>query len=326
MERGNLSWFGGPISHMHLRLPSEPNDAEGEENLQFTHETATYYLGKLYRNPNVRITDTAHALLSFRDLDNLRRPNLESAESWSNRIITQASVETLKRVSEMKKLANSNIIIGVEADIIDDQGHLSLDDECLQEIDFTIASFHRFIWTIFSERVYYSSEELINMYLGALDNPSVRVLGHPIRTSSKLIGPRKSEDFLPVLEKMKEKRVAYEINPLIDLSDEQQKLNLEVIKECSRVGTPLILGFDFHNMEDIDFLKDISLDNNAIEGLSLDYVFSRNADVHFGVFRRLIKNVGILKELGVGKEQIVNSSDQNFDQWINERKSLHLRD
>ena len=304
---------------MHLRLPDERN-LEGKENLQFTHETATYYLGRLYNNPKVRITDTAHALLSFRDLDNLSRPNSETTESWSDKIITKASTETLKRVLEMKRLANNNIIMGIEVDIIDNQGHLSLNDECLKEIDFTIASFHRFIWTIFSEKVYYSPEDLVSMYLGAIDNPSVCVLGHPIRPSSKLVGSLGFDDFLPVIDKMNEKRVAYEINIIADLSNKQQELNLKIIKECSQVGTPLILGFDFHNAGGVDFLEDISLDNSKIEEPNLNDIFCQNTNIHYRVFRRLIKNIHILEKLGVTREQIVNSSDQNFDQWLAKRK------
>ncbi len=322
MERDNLRWFGGPITHMHIRLPSEPNNVEDEENLQFTHKTAIHYLSRLYGNPNIRITDTAHALLSFRDLDNLRRPALESSENWKKRIIIQASLNTMQRVSEMKRLANDNIIIGIEADIIDNQGHLSLNNECLQQVDFTIASFHRFIWTIFSEKTHYSHDDLVSMYLGALDNSSVCVLGHTIRPSTKRVGSLQFEDFLPLIKKMKKKRIAYEINPLVDLSDEQESLNLQVIKECSRVGTPLIFGFDFHSTEDLEFLNNIPIGSDSSEGSSLDHIFSLNSDIHFRVFRRLIKNIQILKDLGVNKGQIVNSTDQKFDQWLRERKSI----
>jgi len=320
-ERDNLSWFNGPVTHVHLKLDGEAKEGNSGEDIQFTHDTALMYLRKLSNNPFVRITDTGHAMLSFNDIDNLKRPDNETLQEWRTKIINQASRETIRRVAEIRK-TESHIVVGVEADIIDSSGHLSLDDECLEKIDFTIASFHRFIWTVFSERTHYESDELINMYLGTLDNPSVSVLGHPIRSSSKRIGTIEFGDFVPVLHKMKEKKVAYEVDILANLSDESERLNLKVIKECSKLNVPVVFGIDFHSFENIGFVDNISSRNRTVDKQNLDNVFSQNRDVHFRIFRRLIKNIHTLQDLGVRRDQVVNSSDQVFDQWLKERKLL----
>lgn len=319
MESENLTWFNGPVTHAHLRSSHEVDDALATEIRQFTHEAALQYLSEFSKNPYLRITDTNHAMISFKDLDNLTRPDSEAKDTWREKIINQASEETLKRTTEIRNSSSNKIIIGVEADIIGDKGQLSLNDECLRQIDFTIASFHRFIWTIFSEKEHYSPEYLIKLYLGALDNPRVRVLGHPTRLSSKLLQPLKPGDFLPVIKKMKANGVAYEINILDDLTNKQTDLNFGVIQLCQKHESPLVFGLDFHHLRDIDFLKDLSLQSEIVES-NFQASFEKNRQVHFRIFRRLIKNINVLKSLGVKKELVVNNNDQDFDRWLNSRR------
>lgn len=186
MDRNELrEWLGGPVTHTHLRSEADPNFFDGTERHQFTQEAALHYLRLLTGNPDARITDTNHALIDF-DVDNLDRPKSIPKEEWRNKIVAEASTGTLTRLAKVRQNPNAkNVIIGVEADIIDDEGGLSLNNDCLSQLDFTIASFHSFIWSAFSEEHDYTKQYLLKSYENVVKNPNVVVLGHATKTFFK---------------------------------------------------------------------------------------------------------------------------------------------
>lgn len=321
MKNELLEWLHGPVTHLHIRHQSEGQQADSEEFRQFDHAIAIEYLRLLSGGKDIRITDTNHALLSFTDIDNLKRPEAEDKENFAARIIKQASEETLKRIAAIKAENNSGVIMGIEADIINDRGQLSLNEECLSQLDYVVASFHRFIWSVFSEEKTYTVNYIINLYLQVLDNPHVAVLGHPARPSNKLIGEITASDYLPVLEKMRTNGVAFEVNILNDLSADDEKVNRELIQMCVKLQVPLVVSLDFHELAELEMLKDLSMEHDLSEE-NLQTVFKQNGQAHFRIFRRLFKNLAILQQLGVEKEMIVNHSDENFNQWLAARKEL----
>ncbi len=323
MKNELLDWLNGPVTHLHIRHQSENQQTGSDEFRQFNHAMAIEYLRLLSGESDIRITDTNHAMLSFTDIDNLRRPETEDKEVFKSRLIKQASDETLKRIIEIKKENNSKVIVGIEADIIDDEGHLSLNEECLRELDYVVASFHRFIWSVFSEEKNYTVDYIVNLYLKVLDNPHVTVLGHPARPSARIIGQINAIDYLPILEKMHAKGVAFEVNVLNDLGADEEKVNRDVIKICVQLQVPLVFSLDFHAFSELEILKDLPIENQFSEE-NLSTVFKNNDQVHFRIFRRLFKNLSILKELGVEKEMVVNHSDQNFNQWLAARKEVAI--
>ena len=71
------------------------------------------------------------------------------------------------------------VFTGIEVDILAD-GALDLDDEVLAQMDIVIASVH----TRFEQ----SREEMTARVLRAIENPYVRILGHP--TGRLLLAPR----------------------------------------------------------------------------------------------------------------------------------------
>ncbi len=321
MKKENLQWLQGPVTHLHLRFPGEVDGTDPAEVRQFTHLTALQYLRLLSGESRMRVTDTNHALLTFDDLDNLHRPENEEKEAWIRNQVEIASKTTLQRIAEVKKANDPNVIVGIEADIIDDLGNLSLNEECLSKIEYVIASFHSFIWRIFTEEKRFTAQYLIGLYMATLDNPYVSVLGHPTRSSSKMIDQIQADDYRPLIKKMHEKGVAFEVNILHDLSSPEEELTREVVKLCVLYQTPLAVSLDFHHLREVDFLKGLSIDNEVSEA-DLELFLQKNGSVHFRMFRRLIKNITILKQLGVKKELVVNSSNENFNQWQQRRKEL----
>lgn len=321
MSREHLSWLSGTLSHLHLRHPQERRDNPPFEIRQFTHLTALKYLNLLSGAKNMRVTDTNHALMAFADLDNLRRPEGVDKESWAHKIITHASDSTLARIEEVRRSQVPNVILGIEVDIIGSEGELSLNAEVLNKLDFVVASFHRFIWTIFSEQTRFAPDYLVRAYLSVLDNPHVDVLGHSTRVSSKITGEITVEDYRPIIEKMKMRGVAFEINIAKDLRHSSEELTLGVVRLCIEYGVPLIMSLDFHQFIDFKFLEGLPMDGEITEE-NVEQVFQSNGSGHFRFFRRIIRNISILQKLGVKKEMVVNASNEAFDSWLSQRRVL----
>lgn len=115
-----------------------------------------------------------------------------------------------KRIREQAKLIEKarekfpelTIFHGVEADILP-SGEVDLDDDCLEELDFVIASVH----STFGQ----SKEDMTARICKALAHPAVKVFGHP--TGRILLGRKGySFDWNAVLDAAKEHGVAIECN------------------------------------------------------------------------------------------------------------------
>lgn len=321
MDRDELrSWFEGPVFHTHLRSEDEPLVFESSDRHQFTQEAALHYLRELTGNPDARIVDTNHALLGL-DVDNLKRPESIPMWAWRKQVVDRASERVLERAAKIRMVfGSSRIIVGVEVDIIDDKGGLSLNDNCISQLDVVIASFHKFVWKAFSGEKDYSKQFLIEAYKNAVDNPNVVVLGHPTRCSSKVISLITPDDFGPVFEVMNKNGVAFEINLLEDLSSPEEALTVGVMKKAIEMMVPLIVGCDFHHFEDVGLAKGLGVYGGVVNEENVQEIFKQNRNFHYRLLRRLTKNIRILNTLGVTKDNIVNSSDQAFSTWLRERR------
>jgi len=100
------------------------------------------------------------------------------------------------------RLAPFKIFKGIEADILGD-GRIDYNDEILSSFDFVIASVH--------SKLKMTKAEATERILKALDNPYVRILGHP--TGRLLLAREGYElDIKRVLDKCAEKHIAVELN------------------------------------------------------------------------------------------------------------------
>jgi len=126
-------------------------------------------------------------------------------------------------------------------DILKD-GVLDLDDEVLAELDIVIASVH----SHFDQ----SREEMTARVLRAIENPFVRILGHP---TGRLLLRREpfAIDMDAVLKAAAKLGVAVEHNASpqrLDLSDKHMRL----AKEC---GCKFVVNTDAHSIADLDKMK-----------------------------------------------------------------------
>ena len=90
----------------------------------------------------------------------------------TNGLDEKRALEQIKQVKEVDKAMEGRIRVftGIEVDILAD-GALALDDEVLAQMDVVIASVH--------SRFEQAQEEMTARVLRAIENPYVRILGHP---------------------------------------------------------------------------------------------------------------------------------------------------
>ena len=133
------------------------------------------------------------------------------------------------------------VLPGIEVDILAD-GALDLDDSTLAQMDIVVASVH----SLFSQPV----EEMTARVLRALENPHVRILGHP--TGRKVLSREGYAIYIDtILKRAAELGVAVEhnANPArADLSD----LNLRIAKQY---GCKIVVDTDAHSTEELDQMR-----------------------------------------------------------------------
>jgi DNA polymerase (family 10) len=145
------------------------------------------------------------------------------------------ALEHIQRIREVDKQMEGRIRIftGIEVDILAD-GALDLEDEVLAQMDVVIASIH--------SRFDQSREETTARVLRAIENPNVKILGHP--TGRQLLRREPyALDLGAVLRRAAELDVAVEHNASperLDLSDRDLRLAKEL-------GCKIVINTDAHD-------------------------------------------------------------------------------
>jgi DNA polymerase (family 10) len=185
-------------------------------------EMAEAALARGYRY--IAITDHSKSLVIANGLDEKRA--LEHAER----------VRQVDREMEGK----IRILTGIEVDILGD-GSLDLDDEVLAQLDVVIASVH--------SRFDQNREEMTARVLRAIENPNVRILGHP--TGRQILRREPfSLDLAEVFRQAGRLGVAMEHNAAparLDLCDRDLRLAKEL-------GCKTIINTDSHDTRELGFM------------------------------------------------------------------------
>jgi DNA polymerase (family 10) len=149
----------------------------------------------------------------------------------------------IRRIREVDNEMEGRIRVlpGIEVDILAD-GLLDLADATLAEMDIVIASVH----SHFNQ----SADEMTARVLRALDNPHVRILGHP--TGRKVLSREPyALEIERVLQRAAERGVAVEHNASparADLSD----LHL---RRAHEIGCKIVVNTDAHATEELDQMR-----------------------------------------------------------------------
>ena len=195
--------------HMHT------HETDGRNSIREMAEAAIA-LGYQY----IAITDHSQALAMTNGLDEKR------------------ALQHIARIRDVEREMEGRIRIftGIEVDILSD-GALDLDDEVLAQMDVVIASIH--------SRFDQSREETTARMLRAIENPNVRILGHPTGRQILRREPY-ALDLGAVLRRAAELGVAVEHNASperLDLSDRDLRLAKEL-------GCKIVINTDAHDTRD----------------------------------------------------------------------------
>jgi DNA polymerase (family 10) len=133
------------------------------------------------------------------------------------------------------------VFAGIEVDILGD-GALDLDNEVLAQMDVVVASIH--------SRFDQSREEMTARVLRAIENPYVRILGHP--TGRQILRREPfSVDLGKVFSRAAELGVAVEHNASpnrLDLCDRDLRLAREL-------GCKIAINTDAHEIRELGFVS-----------------------------------------------------------------------
>jgi DNA polymerase (family 10) len=129
------------------------------------------------------------------------------------------------------------VFSGIEVDILAD-GALDLDDEVLAQMEIVIASIHT--------RLDQSREEMTARVLRAIENPYVRILGHP---TGRLLLRREpfALDLGLVLRRAADLRVAVEHNA----APERLDLNDRDLRLAKELGCKIVIDSDSHDARNL---------------------------------------------------------------------------
>jgi DNA polymerase (family 10) len=151
-----------------------------------------------------------------------------------------AHIANIRKVdAEMK--GKIRVLAGIEVDILAD-GTLDLDEATLAQMDIVVASVH----SHFSQPI----EEMTARVLRALENPYVRILGHP--TGRKVLGREGyAINMELILKRAAELAVAVEHNA----SPARADLNDLHLRLAKQYGCKIVVDTDAHSTEELDQMR-----------------------------------------------------------------------
>jgi DNA polymerase (family 10) len=159
--------------------------------------------------------------------------------AMTNGLDDKRALEHIQRIREVDEQMAGRIRVftGIEVDILGD-GALDLDDEVLAQMDVVIASVH----TRFDQ----SREETTARVLRAIENPYVRILGHP---TGRLLLRREpfALDLGAVLRRAAELGVAVEHNA----APERLDLNDRDLRLAKELGCKIVINSDSHDARNL---------------------------------------------------------------------------
>ena len=149
----------------------------------------------------------------------------------------------VKRIREVDKEMKGRIRVlpGIEVDILAD-GTLDLEDATLAEMDIVVASVH----THFNQ----TSEEMTARVLRAIENPHVRILGHP---TGRLV--LKREPFAIDIEQVLQRAAALGVAVEHNAAPARADLNDVNLRRARELGCKIVVDTDAHATEELDQMR-----------------------------------------------------------------------
>jgi putative hydrolase len=174
-----------------------------------------------------------------------------------------------------REIEGVTLLKGAEADILEDGG-LDLDDKMLSQLEWVVASMHRYEGCLVPS----TAEKHTEIYLKIAQNPHVDVIGH----CTTAFFPFDTEK---CLKAFKEYGKLVEINESSIVNKKGSRENsVEVLKLCKKYRIPVTIDSDAHfcqlvgqapnalqMVEELDFPQELVI--NSDEGLMREFIRNR---------------------------------------------------
>ena len=150
-----------------------------------------------------------------------------------------------------RQMYGIELLLGAEINILDGEGNLDMDENCMRMLDIRIAGIHSLCYS------YGTVDENTHGMVKAVSNPFIHIISHPGDGTAEL-------NFEPIVLAAKEHYTLLEINdsslkPTRNKPNAREN-NLSILRLCKRYEVPVILGSDAHISFDIaryDYLYDL---------------------------------------------------------------------
>jgi DNA polymerase (family X) len=224
-------------------IPPEMRENQGEIELAASHNLPELVaLGHIRGDLHMHTTETdgratlEEMALAARDLgyEYIAITDHSKALSMANGLDERRVVEFARRVRDLDRQAlGIRVFSGLECDIMKD-GAMDIESEALAELDLVIGSVHN---NMGMER-----GAMTDRLMRALEEPSLRVLGHP---TGRLLLQREAFpfDFEMIVDEAVRRGVALEINS----SPERLDLNAQMIRTAKSRGARFTISTDAHH-------------------------------------------------------------------------------
>jgi DNA polymerase (family 10) len=167
--------------------------------------------------------------------------------AMTNGLDDARALEHVRRIREVDRELQSEyggrirVLPGIEVDILAD-GSLDLEDSTLAEMDIVVASVH----SHFNQ----PAEEMTARVLRALENPHVRILGHP--TGRKLLS---REPYAIHIEQVLQQAAAAGVAVEHNASPARADLSDIHLRRAKELGCRIVVNTDAHSTEELDLMQ-----------------------------------------------------------------------
>lgn len=171
--------------------------------------------------------------------------------------------EYVQKIKMLRKKHSFKILVGLEAKVIDFEGHVDISDADKKKVDFIMGVVHRFVPEAkppFNDLKNFSPVKMARiektLTLKIMRNPDVDVIGHPTRTFYKFCPDRTAYDF-PEKFLLEIVREAAKTDKPLEYNSKLLSKNT-LLKLCLQEGARFTLGSDAHsteNLGDIEYGK-----------------------------------------------------------------------
>ena len=146
-------------------------------------------------------------------------------------------------IDEINKWSKTKILLGIEADILDEEGNLDIDDEVFSLIDILVVGYHRLIKTDFANlfgkqnKIENAKQKATNAFLNAINKYPITIISH--------LNAFLDLDLYQIGKACEERGVFVEINNRHPQWTDQQMYDL-IASGCS-----FVVSSDAHCREDV---------------------------------------------------------------------------